>query len=316
MFPGRDLIISPAAHQDQDAVDGKKQRSRKRKRQVYEPNEREKAAQERHSAAKPSLKSAFASFQNWLQNTGKVNLHDAIKHSRDGLYRGAPSRPDQADLTGVQTEGCVGHRIAQSIFDTNNRSSSSSHRNEVSGTQRKPNVKVIVSDCDAQTTTYFSEQPCDLLALAEMQHIIKPKFRVLGTQTNLFNCLISNDSENEQEATAHETQILMPGNSRFLMADISRFKILLKGKPSFLQGHLFCVAIFPSVVPHSYILNSCNWRQSFEQLLKPFIQLMLFGSSDFIGNILFVGPWFASCMILRGDLFDISGVLKGVVYTW
>lgn len=49
---------------------------------------------------------------------------------------------------------------------------------------------------------------------------------------NLFDRLISNDDGVEAEALAHETPVLLPPRSAFLMSDITRLKPLLPGVQS------------------------------------------------------------------------------------
>lgn len=50
---------------------------------------------------------------------------------------------------------------------------------------------------------------------------------------NLFDRLISNKSDADAEALAHETPVLLPPRSRFLMSDITRLKPLLPGAPAY-----------------------------------------------------------------------------------
>ena len=41
--------------------------------------------------------------------------------------------------------------------------------------------------------------------------------------------MIENDGAGDREATAHETRVVIPGECRFLIADIKDFKLLLSG---------------------------------------------------------------------------------------
>ena len=41
--------------------------------------------------------------------------------------------------------------------------------------------------------------------------------------------LIANDKAGDREAMAHETGVVIPGDCRFLIADIKDFKLLLPG---------------------------------------------------------------------------------------
>ena len=77
-------------------------------------------------------------------------------------------------------------------------------------------------------------QSLDLLALAELMHVVRPKFRFKGgfeQPCNLFNTLIKNDSAQEREAMAHESNVLIPAACSFFLADMSNFRLLLKGEP-------------------------------------------------------------------------------------
>ena len=49
------------------------------------------------------------------------------------------------------------------------------------------------------------------------------------TAVNLFDRVISNDGDTETEAVAHETPVLLPPRSRFLMSDVTRLRPLLPG---------------------------------------------------------------------------------------
>jgi hypothetical protein len=46
---------------------------------------------------------------------------------------------------------------------------------------------------------------------------------------NLFDRVIGNDGDCEAEAVAHETPVLLPPRSRFLMSDVTRLRPLLPG---------------------------------------------------------------------------------------
>ena len=76
-------------------------------------------------------------------------------------------------------------------------------------------------------------QDLDLLALLELQSLVKPKFSFHGDAVkacNLFNCLISNTEPDERIAAAHESQVIVPGSCSFFISDMSKFRMLLKGK--------------------------------------------------------------------------------------
>ena len=46
---------------------------------------------------------------------------------------------------------------------------------------------------------------------------------------NLFDRVIGNDGNTEAEAVAHDTPVLLPPRSRFLMSDVTRLRPLLPG---------------------------------------------------------------------------------------
>ena len=98
----------------------------------------------------------------------------------------------------------------------------------------------------------------DLLALAKLAHIIKPKFAFRGQHRagNLFNRCIRNESAEDRKCTAHETEVVVPGGCRFLMSDLSKFRLLLEGK--------FCVLVNahcpPIVTKNSRMLFLLLWQ--------------------------------------------------------
>lgn len=71
----------------------------------------------------------------------------------------------------------------------------------------------------------------DLLTLASLKKVLKPKFKFAerANGVNLFDNLIENRSDTESIAMAHESRVLVPGHSRFMITDLSNFRMLLPG---------------------------------------------------------------------------------------
>lgn len=86
-------------------------------------------------------------------------------------------------------------------------------------------------------------QGFDLLSLAELKHVVKPRFQYVDGEdpdlsawsTRLYDAVIGNDEEIERLAMAHETEVLVPRHARFMLSDITRLQPLMQG-----------VLIFPS----------------------------------------------------------------------
>ncbi len=96
-----------------------------------------------------------------------------------------------------------------------------------------PNFEEDRTEAVKQGAPHDEEQDLNLLALADLQTLVKPKFSFKGDDArpcNLFTCLIRNTASEEREALAHESPVLIPSRSSFFMADISNFRMLLKGK--------------------------------------------------------------------------------------
>ena len=81
---------------------------------------------------------------------------------------------------------------------------------------------------------HASHERLDLVALSHMKQAMRPKFtsanEVADTQTrDLFDQLISNDSEQDLIADAAGHPVILPPRSQFLISDITRLKPLLTG---------------------------------------------------------------------------------------
>ena len=86
----------------------------------------------------------------------------------------------------------------------------------------------------------------DFVSLAAMRRVIKPNFIWLddledSKPLHLYNQLISNEQDTEQEAIAFDHNVLIPGNSHFLMSDMNCLDPLLKNYKNALQ----CMVIDP-----------------------------------------------------------------------
>lgn len=80
-------------------------------------------------------------------------------------------------------------------------------------------------------------QGFDLLSLAELKHVVKPRFQFLDGEdpnvsarsTRLYDAVIENDKETERLAMAHEAKVLVPRHARFMLSDITRLQPLIQG---------------------------------------------------------------------------------------
>ena len=82
----------------------------------------------------------------------------------------------------------------------------------------------------------------DLIALSHMKKAVRPKLTfaagdVNTEHSNLFDQLISNDSDHEHLADAAGSTVLLPPRSRFMISDIARLKPLLAGQHC-LESHV------------------------------------------------------------------------------
>lgn len=223
---GAIYACSFAAGLGQPVLDGERKTPRKRKRAAYKPNERENDAEKRHLAVEPDLQAALAGFKIWLENSCCSSLTKALIHLSKKPEL-ACNTPGQADSASLQTHSgkanlFLGHARAE-------ETSCAPAKDESPGAQGMRQIPD--PDPGAGLEGNCLEAPLlDTLALAELQHIVKPKFECMDSQSNLLNCLISNKTDMDQEGIAHDTQVVLPANCCFLIADIARFKILLRGK--------------------------------------------------------------------------------------
>ena len=104
------------------------------------------------------------------------------------------------------------------------------------------------------------DQQLDLLALADLQSLVKPKFRFHGNgerNLNVFKSFISNTASEEREAVAHESRVIVPGSCSFFIADMSKFRILLKRKCTGFEIMYLYFSILRSEWSNSDPLPSC-----------------------------------------------------------
>lgn len=252
---------------------------RKRKRTTYQPNEKERLAEARHSAAEPALHAAVAAFKSWLKKSGYPNLESALESSQQ------QSRPcNKSALEGLQKSQSPLHN--ESTLDYSQRGLPLSNAFEASASQSPSSMDpagnerrtVLVpsaaesnplcnpnclysprehqagAQAQVLSTSVRKEpdnqnQALDLLALAELQHLLRPKFSFReekDKELNLFNCLVCNDSSREREATAHESHVLIPSKSSFFIADMTKFRLLLRGMPH-LQACSGCLSFYTTI---------------------------------------------------------------------
>ena len=76
------------------------------------------------------------------------------------------------------------------------------------------------------------KDPWDLLALAHLKAVVKPKFSFHDEEhsCDLFDRLISNVDTEDRGAWAHERNVQIPAASSFLLADMSKFNLLVPGE--------------------------------------------------------------------------------------
>ena len=76
------------------------------------------------------------------------------------------------------------------------------------------------------------KEPWDLLALAHLKAVVKPKFSFHDEEhsCDLFDRLISNVDTEDRGAWAHERNVQVPAASSFLLADMSKFNLLVPGE--------------------------------------------------------------------------------------
>ena len=86
----------------------------------------------------------------------------------------------------------------------------------------------------SSTTSDGSYEKLDLVALSHMKQAMRPKFTAAGEVADaqprdLFDRLMSNDSEQDLVADAAGHPVILPPRCRFLISDITRLKPLLTG---------------------------------------------------------------------------------------
>lgn len=85
----------------------------------------------------------------------------------------------------------------------------------------------------------------DFVALAALRRVTRPKFLWTDSDdnetVNLYDQLISNDKNSEREATAFNTNVLIPAQSAFLMSDIKFLSPLLVSY----KNTFHCIVIDP-----------------------------------------------------------------------
>lgn len=213
-----------------DAEAAAEKRAAKRRKKAREPNAQEQLAELRHANVEPALKAALSSFQAWLLSTGCSSLEPALMldpFSKASVIARAAERhkqPISAERESRSSIPCV-RPSSQGLVAPQPDALGEDlkkHEDGIVETGIEPELANVADDSD----------DLDLLALAKMAGIIKPKFTFEGgpaQASNLFNCCIKNKSADEREGMAHENNVLIPGHSSFLIADISNFKLLLKG---------------------------------------------------------------------------------------
>ena len=203
---------------------------------MYSPNEREQQAELRHCRIKPSLDSAFQAFKTWLQGCDGLSIEEALLQLRSKskelgsqILLKTPEESESALAEDPECDRLLGSKDLHS-----GHSVSADAIIAISGT--KEGLQKCLGGFNGtpkEDAVEDEEQDLDLLALGDLQSLVKPKFSFCGDterQNNLFNCLIKNTASEEREAIAYESEVIIPGSCSFLMADMSKFRLLLKGK--------------------------------------------------------------------------------------
>jgi hypothetical protein len=80
----------------------------------------------------------------------------------------------------------------------------------------------------------------DWVSLSHLAHIVKPKLSFCDDphqHSNLYGTIIRNNADHDRVAAAHETLVLLPAHSAFVMSDISQLSRLTTGdKPGLLPA--------------------------------------------------------------------------------
>ena len=175
---------------------------RKRRKVSYQPNKREREAEQRHDAVEADLLSAVAAFQRWLGSTGAKSLGQALNRQQTNSPRTAKTQCI-SQSTAMSSPGSVGFEAQQ-------------------------------AGCLHSVETGTKEQledsrSFDLISLAELRTVVKPKFRFHSDcqPVDLFDRLI--ESSTEQTATAFETELLVPSRCAFMVCDMASFRLLVPG---------------------------------------------------------------------------------------
>ena len=183
---------------------------RKRRKVSYQPNEREREAEQRHDAVEADLQTAVAAFQRWLGSTGAESLQQALNMEQTNNPRTTETQRI-TQSTATSSTGSVPFN-AQQAGCLQSVETSSKEQLENSSKERLEDSRCF-----------------DLISLAELRTVVKPKFRFHSEcqPVDLFDRLI--ESGTEQTATAFETELLVPCCSAFVVCDMASFRLLVPG---------------------------------------------------------------------------------------
>lgn len=173
---------------------------KRKRRRVVDPHisKRWQEAQQRHEAYQPHLSAAHLALNERLARESKYGSHQTKgKATEIGLgMHGSSSESLPAAAQGVAVQ------------------------------QPEP------ADPTSRTRGEHTLEQWSLPALSELRAVLHPKFRYQDAESssNLFNEVIENNSSHDRRAWAHETEVLIPARSRFLLADMSNFYLLMHGE--------------------------------------------------------------------------------------
>ena len=189
-------------------------RPRKRRKVSYQPNERERESEQRHDAVEADLLSAVAAFQRWLGSTGAESLRQALNRQQTNSPR-------------TENNQCIMQSTARSSPESLGLASKAQQAGSLQSKETSSKEQLEDSRC------------FDLISLAELRTVVKPKFRFHSDRhpVDLFDRLI--ESSTEQTATAFETELLVPSCCAFMLCDMASFRLLVPG------SNQVCAAFLP-----------------------------------------------------------------------
>lgn len=216
----------------------------------------EQQAEARHAVYQPVLAAAAAAMAAWLAASGSSSIAAALAAagstdvaaeysstravgpgvSANGTLQGSPVLQVAPDADAATDSS----QVAAADNDTDASAADGADYIALAamkGTLR-PKFRFTNSDTAGLLHPALKHHVCSALIEAIASSLLSSQFQEVllcctgaTAALNLFDQLISHDGDTEAEAVAHETPVLLPPRSRFLMSDITRLKPLLPGAP-------------------------------------------------------------------------------------